>query len=67
MCIWGEATGDGDAVGICMPGVITSGLGEGEGFCVVTLVVEGRLALVAALFFFGAGFGLLAAFIFDMS
>jgi hypothetical protein len=50
-----------------MPGVITSGLGEGEGFCVVTLVVEGRLALVAALFFFGAGFGLLAAFIFVMS
>lgn len=67
MCIWGEATGDGDAVGICMPGVITSGLGEGEGCGVVTLVAEVRLALVAAFFFFGAGFGLLAAFIFDMS
>lgn len=67
--ITGPGLGDGDAVGICMPGVITCGLGEGEGLGLVSLLVGVRLARVAALFFLGAvfGFGLLAGFIFDMS
>jgi hypothetical protein len=52
-----------------MPGVITCGLGEGDGLGLVTLLVGVRLARLAALFFFGAlfGFGLAAGFIFDMS
>ncbi|MGI8835728.1 MAG: hypothetical protein ACR2H4_03705 [Pyrinomonadaceae bacterium] len=49
--------GDGDAVGICMPGVITCGLGEGEGLGVVALLVGLRLVRGAALLFFGAAFG----------
>ncbi len=63
--------GEGEAVGICMPGVITCGLGEGEGLGVAALFVGVRFARVAVLFFLGAGlgfgFGLLAGFIFDMS
>jgi len=61
--------GDGDVVGICMPGVITCGLGEGEGLGLLALLVGVRRARVAVLFFLGAlfGFGLLAGFIFDMS
>jgi hypothetical protein len=52
-----------------MPGVITCGLGEGDGLGLVTLFVGVRLTRVAALFFFGAlfGLGLAAGFIFDMS
>ena len=52
-----------------MPGVITCGLGEGEGLGLATLLVGARLGRGAALFFLGAafGFGLAAGFIFDMS
>ena len=52
-----------------MPGVITWGLGEGEGLVLLALLVGVRLARVTVLFFLGAlfGFGLLAGFIFDMS
>ena len=49
--------GDGDAVGICMPGVITCGLGEGEGLGRVALRVGVRLARGAVLLFFAAAFG----------
>jgi len=61
--------GDGDAVGICMPGVITWGLGDREGFGLGALLVGVRLERTAVLFFLGAlfGFGLAAGFIFDMS
>lgn len=64
-----DGLGDGDADGICIPGVITCGLGDGEGLGLLTLLVGGRLARVAALFFLGAlfGFVLAAGFIFDMS
>lgn len=61
--------GEGEAVGICMPGVITCGPGEGEGLGLLVLLMGVRLARVAVLFFLGAafGFGLAAGFIFDMS
>ncbi|MGI8735009.1 MAG: hypothetical protein ACR2LM_17110 [Pyrinomonadaceae bacterium] len=51
-----------------MPGVITCGLGEGEGFGLVALLVGVRLGRTG-LFFLGVpfGFGLAAGFIFDMS
>lgn len=69
VCVWGEAAGEGEAVGICMPGTITCGVGEGEGFGVLTLLAGVRRVRVAVFFFFSAlfGFGLLAGFIFDMS
>lgn len=52
--------GDGDAVGICIPGVITCGVGEGEGLGLVRLFA--RVCLRVAVLFFGAalGFGLAA-------
>lgn len=52
-----------------MPGTITCGVGEGEGFGVLTRLAGVRRVRVAAFFFFSAvfGFGLLAGFIFDMS
>ncbi|MEO8434601.1 MAG: hypothetical protein ABI596_06875 [Pyrinomonadaceae bacterium] len=52
-----------------MPGVITCGLGEGEGFGLVTLLMGARLGRATVLFFLGAlfGFGLAAGFILDMS
>ncbi len=61
--------GDGDAVGICMPGVITCGLSDGEDLGLLALLVGVRLVRVTVLFFLGEafGFGLLAGFIFDMS
>ena len=62
MCLCG--VGDGGAVGICTPGVITCG-GEGERLGLATLRAGGRFARVVALFFLGALFGL--GFIFDMS
>jgi hypothetical protein len=43
--------------GLCMPGVITCGLGEAEGLGLVALLVGVRLVRVAVLFFFGAVFG----------
>jgi len=49
--------GEGDVVGICMPGVITCGLGEGEGLGVVALLVGVRLVRGTVLLFFGAAFG----------
>lgn len=53
--------GDGDAVGICIPGVITCGVGEGEGLGLVDLFAGVRLVRVAVLFFGAAlGFGLAA-------
>lgn len=53
--------GDGDAVGICMPGVITCGVGDGEGLGLVGLFAGVRLLRVAVLFFGAAfGFGLAA-------
>ena len=48
--------GDGDAAGICMPGVITCGLGEGEGLGLVVRLVGVRRR-VTVLFFLGAAFG----------
>ena len=52
--------GEGEAVGICMPGVITCGLGEGEGLGLVALFVGVRLVRGAGLFLEAArlGFGL---------
>lgn len=60
--------GDGEAVGVCMPGIIKCGLGEGEGLGLLALLGV-RLVRVAVLFLLGAllGFGLLTGFIFDMS
>lgn len=54
--------GDGDAVGICIPGVITCGLGEGVGLGLLALLLGVRLAGIAVLFFLGAllGFGFAA-------
>ncbi len=52
-----------------MPGVITCGLGEGEGLGLLALLVGVRLARVAVFFFLGAlfGFGLLIPGILLMS
>jgi hypothetical protein len=53
--------GDGDAVGICIPGVIMCGVGEGEGLGLVGLFLGVRLVRVAVLFFAAAfGFGFAA-------
>src|SRR5688572_19306769 len=64
VCVWGEAAGAGDAVGICMPGVITCGLGEGEGLGLLALLVGVRLTRGAGLFLvvarLGFGFGFAA-------
>ncbi len=52
--------GDGEAVGICMPGVITCGLGDGEGLGLAVLRVAVRLVRVLVLFFGVARFGVAA-------
>ena len=53
--------GDGDAVGICISGVITCGVGEGEGLGLDGLFLGVRLVRGAVLFFGAAlGFGLAA-------
>jgi len=49
--------GDGDAVGVCISGPITCGLGEGEGFALLALLVGVRVARGAVLFFLSALFG----------
>jgi hypothetical protein len=69
VCIWGEATGEGEAVGLCMLGVITCGVGVGDGFGRVARRVVVRRVRGAALFFVRAvfGVGLLAGFIFGVS
>ena len=48
----------GDAVGISMLGVITFGVGEGEGLGLVELLVGVRRGRGAVLLFFGVAFGL---------
>ena len=50
--------GDGEAVGITMPGVITCGLGEDLGFFVYVLFPAVRLTLGRGFFFLAALFGL---------
>jgi hypothetical protein len=55
--MWGEAAGVGDVAGICMPGVITCGLRDGEGLGLVTRLAGVRLARVTVFFFLGALFG----------
>ena len=40
-----------------MPGIITCGLGEGDGLGLLTLLAGARLERVTVLFFLGAAFG----------